>query len=301
MTIAIQDHKDFLTSLTADQRVGLTQKSNHPAVLRLLVLSSCILLLAVLIGSQTPYWPVLLLPLGILLVFLFTLMHETSHGTAFKSTALNRWVSYVCGWILFLPPAWFRYFHLAHHRHTQNPEKDPELQSSKPTTWPRYLIHSTGATVWLGSFRALTRNALGHADNHYIPASAHDTLCKESRFMLIGYLVCLLVSMALSTTLLLKIWIIPIVLGQPFLRLYLLAEHGGCALSSNMFDNTRTTFTTGALRFLSWNMSYHTEHHVYPTVPFHRLPKMHTLLDEHLRQTANGYYHFNRQFAGSLK
>ncbi|WP_198954384.1 fatty acid desaturase, partial [Kineosporia sp. R_H_3] len=28
-------------------------------------------------------------------------------------------------------------------------------------------------------------------------------------------------------------------------------------------------------RFLYWNMNYHVEHHMFPTVPYHRLPELH--------------------------
>ena len=77
-------------------------------------------------------------------------------------------------------------------------------------------------------------------------------------------------------------WVMPMLLGQPFLRLYLLAEHGGCPKVRDMLANTRTTKTTALVRFLAWNMPYHTEHHVYPAVPFHRLPEAHDLLKDKL-------------------
>ena len=79
-------------------------------------------------------------------------------------------------------------------------------------------------------------------------------------------------SLWLQTAVLLWVWIIPALLGQPFLRLYLLAEHGCCAFVANMFENSRTTFTGPLVRFLAWNMPYHAEHHAFPTVPFYRLP-----------------------------
>jgi fatty acid desaturase len=28
-------------------------------------------------------------------------------------------------------------------------------------------------------------------------------------------------------------------------------------------------------RFLYWNMNYHVEHHMFPLVPYHRLPELH--------------------------
>ena len=68
-------------------------------------------------------------------------------------------------------------------------------------------------------------------------------------------------------------WMLPLVLGQPFLRAYLLTEHRLCPQVANMFENTHTTFTNRVIRFLAWNMPYHAEHHAYPAVPFYKLPQ----------------------------
>jgi fatty acid desaturase len=59
----------------------------------------------------------------------------------------------------------------------------------------------------------------------------------------------------------------------------LLAEHTGCEMSSDTYANTRTTITNPVVRFFAWNMPYHVEHHAYPAIPFHSLPRAH----EHLR------------------
>jgi fatty acid desaturase len=63
-----------------------------------------------------------------------------------------------------------------------------------------------------------------------------------------------------------------------------------------MFENTRTTFTTRAVRWLAWNMPYHVEHHVWPAVPFHRLPEVHRLMRDELRVTAEGYAAFTKGY-----
>merc|ERR1719189_1846130 len=36
-------------------------------------------------------------------------------------------------------------------------------------------------------------------------------------------------------------WLLPSLIGQVFLRIYLIAEHRECASNTNMFSNTRTT------------------------------------------------------------
>ena len=110
---------------------------------------------------------------------------------------------------------------------------------------------------------------------------------------------CLYAMAALSllwSPLLIWIWVVPVLLGQPFLRLYLLAEHGDCPFVADMLQNTRTTFTNRIVRFLAWNMPYHVEHHVYPAVPFHRLPDLHHLMQAELKVTADGYAAFTRGY-----
>ena len=108
------------------------------------------------------------------------------------------------------------------------------------------------------------------------------------------------VSIITGSTAILWLWLIPMLLGQPFLRLVLLAEHGHCPPVADMFENSRTTFTTALVRKLAWNMPYHAEHHALPAVPFHRLQEMHRLTATHIKTTADGYAAFNRDYAARL-
>lgn len=294
------DHRALIASLSADERARLTGKTDSHGLLRLASHFGGIVLLAALVGSGVPGWPILVLPLGILLVFLFTLLHETVHETPFRSSWINRWVSRLCGFLLFLPPQWFRFFHLAHHRHTQDPDNDPELASPKPDTPWRYVVHVSGLPVWKGQFETLFGNARGPADHVYVPASARPRLVREARLMLALYAALLAMSLAAGSALLFWIWLLPLLVGQPFLRLYLLAEHGRCPPVANMLENTRTTFTNGLVRWIAWNMPYHAEHHSYPLVPFHRLPDFHRLAKDRLRTTERGYLRFNRNYVASM-
>ena len=95
-------------------------------------------------------------------------------------------------------------------------------------------------------------------------------------------------------------WVIPQLLGQPFLRGYLLAEHTGCTLDRNGLTNTRTTLTNRIVRLLMWDMPFHAEHHLYPSIPFHRLEDAHGLLREKLRFVQPGYARFNAGYVREL-
>ena len=49
-------------------------------------------------------------------------------------------------------------------------------------------------------------------------------------------------------------------------------------MGENVLDhrlNTRTVKMCVVNRFLYWNMNYHVEHHMFPMVPYHRLPELH--------------------------
>jgi len=291
------DHKSFLASLSAEQCRALTATSDLSGLAHLALHLGAITLLGGLIVARAPFWPVLMLPLGILLVFLFTLLHEASHFTPFRSRWLNTLAAHISGFVIFLAPRWFRYFHFAHHRFTQMPGKDPELASPKPDTWGQYMLHVSGLPVWASHIRTLIRNAAGHCDDEFVPLAKRAAVRDEARMMIAAYLVLVAGSIAFESTVLLFIWLIPMLIGQPFLRLYLLAEHGRCAYVANMLENSRTTFTNAAVRRLAWNMPYHAEHHSYPTVPFHKLPELHRLAAEHLMVTEKGYARFHARHA----
>src|SRR5262245_35406331 len=59
-------------------------------------------------------WPAMWVH-GVVLIFLFTPLHETIHRTAFKTRALNEAVAFVIGALILLPREYFRALHFAHH------------------------------------------------------------------------------------------------------------------------------------------------------------------------------------------
>ncbi|MEL7116227.1 MAG: fatty acid desaturase [Pseudomonadota bacterium] len=298
MTDAL-DHTTVLAALPAEAKAALTARSDRAGLLHLAGHVGAIAATGTGIALGMPYWPLLLLPHGILLTFLFTLEHEATHQTPFATPRLNESVGHACGAILFLPFTWFRYFHLAHHRFTGDPDRDPELQSGgRPDTWRTYLFYLSGWGYFSGLARVIWSNARGALDASYIPARAKPRIQREARLLLTLY--ALAAISLLFTPILFWIWLLPMVIGQPFLRLYLLAEHGRCPPVANMFENTRTTFTNRLVRFIAWNMPYHAEHHAWPQVPFHHLPALHDAVAQHLQSTAPSYRAFTRDYARSL-
>jgi fatty acid desaturase len=288
------DHKQVLATLSPARRKALTEPSDRAGLLHLAGHAGAILALAALIALRVPFWPLLLPLQGLFITFLFTLQHECTHRTPFASGWLNEAVGRLSGLLIAKPFVWFRAFHLAHHRFTNLAGQDPELASPKPETIVAFLWHLSGLPYWAGQARRLLRLAFGGPQDDFLPARQRRPATSEARVMLGLYAVAGL-SLAASP-ILLWAWIVPVLLGQPLLRLYLLAEHGDCPQVADMLQNTRTTFTTAFVRFLAWNMPYHVEHHSYPAVPFHRLPELHRLMRDHLKVTADGYAAFTRDY-----
>ncbi len=288
------DHKAFVAGLAPDVKATLTARSDGAGLLHLAGHFGAIVVCGALIAFGVPGWWVLLPVQGVLVIFLFTLEHEATHKTPFASSTLNEWVGRLCGFLILLPFEWFRYFHLAHHRWTNIPGRDPELASAKPDTRAAWVWHVSGLPYWMSQVRLMGVLVMGRAEGDYLPAGALPRVVTEARVMAAGYV--LVAGSLFWTDVLFWVWLLPILLSQPFLRLYLLAEHGDCPQVTNMFENTRTTFTTALMRFIAWNMPYHVEHHVYPAVPFHQLPALHGLMRDELRVTAEGYGAFTKAY-----
>jgi fatty acid desaturase len=269
----------------------LRQLADRPGIVHLALHLSALVAAGGLVAlAPDIYWRIPAQALeGAILVFLFTPLHETIHRTAFRNRPLNDWVAAVIGFVLVLPADYFRFFHFCHHRYTQDPQRDPELSSPKPRTLAQWLLIVTGAPVWRAHVTGVLRHAAGIIDEPYLTPVPARCVIREARIHLVLYALIAAVSIVLGSAAASEFWIVPAMLGQPWLRLYLMAEHTGCDLSPDMLANSRTTLTNGLVRFFAWNMPYHAEHHTFPAVPFHALPRLHDRLAPAIKHVSSGY------------
>jgi len=282
----------------------LSRRSDARGLLQLAIHAGALAATTVLLAASRGHvWlPAALLAQGIVLTFLFCALHESIHRTAFATRATNDVVAWVCGALLVLPPEYFRCFHFAHHRFTQDPKRDPELAYPAPTSFASYLWRVSGLPYWYERLTVTLRHALtAHVAETFVPPEKRAPVVREARTLWGCYLVVLAVSLYFSRLDALLFWVLPALLGQPFLRLFLLAEHTGCALNDDMLVNTRTTYTNAALRLLTWRMPYHAEHHLLPSVPFHALARVNALLGKRTRTSAAGYFALHRSLLHQLR
>ena len=274
-----------------DELRTLLRRSDGPGLRRLAVHLGLIgaAAVGVLAARGTPWlWPAMAL-LGLFEVLLFAPHHEATHATPFRSRWPTQVVGIVAGFVLVLPPKAFRAFHLAHHRHAQDPEGDPELADGKTLTATRYAWRLTGIPVWMANLRELFETAAGQAERSWISPESRPSIVREARCYAGAYALMALGATLFRTTWPLTLWVGPALLGQPALRYLLLAEHTGCPRIADPWTNTRTTLASAPLRYLFWNMNYHAEHHLVAGVPFHALPRLHALVGTRFATVDRGY------------
>lgn len=227
---------------------------------------------------------------GIALDFLFCALHESAHRTAFASRFLNEAVSWVAGALLILPPEFFRAFHFAHHRFTQDATRDPELARPPPSTLKGYLWHVSGIPNWIKRISVTLRHAAtGRPREFFVTEATRSAIVREARILWALYAGILAAALIFRSDAALIYWIVPVMLGQPFLRMYLMAEHADCAMGEDPYANTRTTYTNGLVRLLTWQMPFHVEHHAFPAVPFHALCRVNERIRARIQVSAPGY------------
>jgi fatty acid desaturase len=234
---------------------------------------------------------------GYFVAFLFMAVHETAHKTAFQNRALNLAVGHLSSFAIALPYEYYCLFHWDHHRHTQDPDRDPELLVGPvPASDAHLALAYSGLLQVAIRVRLMLRHALtGNVSVPWVPAQKRGIVVTEARAYVAAYALLLIASFALHSAILLWIWIIPLLFGQMILRPYLYAEHTGCERTRSAFQNTRTTYTARFVKWFTWNMPYHVEHHAYPSVPFHALPKLNRIVADEIVFRGHGYRAVTRE------
>jgi len=65
--------------------------------------------------------------------------------------------------------------------------------------------------------------------------------------------------------------------------------------------STRSVRLNPIFSFIYWKMEYHIEHHMFPMVPSHRLPKLHEVIKEQLPKPKSLYHAYKEIIPAVLK
>ena len=216
--------------------------------------------------------------LGVLLNFLYAAQHELSHATVFATRKLNEVFGRLIGFVMIFPRDYDQVMHFAHHTHTQSWEKDGELVR-EPYTLTTYLLWMSGITYWRNRVFGVIRRSRGVIIEPFIRAEEEAKVVRESRIHLALYVLIMAVSFAMQSWAVLVFWILPIVLTKPIHQLQNTIEHLGLSHEDDILENTRSTRTNALMRWLCWQMPYHTAHHVFPSVPFWKLRQLNAKIE----------------------
>jgi fatty acid desaturase len=205
--------------------------------------------------------------------------HESGHGTAFKTRWMNDAVYQLASFMIMRDPTTWRWSHTRHHTDTLIVGRDPEIVSMRPARLARILANFFGLVDVPVALRLMVVHACGRLtaeERTYVPETERRKVFVTARIWLAIYGATLL-ACVLSGSILPVLYIGgPRIYGTFMHLIYGLTQHSG--MGENVLDhrlNTRTVHMNRINRFLYWNMNYHVEHHMFPMVPYHRLPELH--------------------------
>ncbi len=219
--------------------------------------------------------------LGVLVNFLYAAQHELSHGTVFATKPLNEIWGRIIGFVMLFPRDFDQVQHFAHHKWTQDWERDGELVR-EPYTLGTYLLWLSGISYWRNRVYGAIRRARGIVIEPYIRKDEEAKIIRESRIHVALYALILLGSLALGSWAWATFWILPMVLTKPIHQLQNTIEHLGLSHEDNILENTRSTRANALIRWLCWQMPYHTAHHTFPSVPFWKLRDLNDKIEDQI-------------------
>lgn len=214
--------------------------------------------------------------------------HECGHGTAFRSSVLNNIVYYPASFMLLRDATLWRWSHVRHHSDTIVVARDPEIILARPPEagdWLPNLFNLKGGPQ---AMARTVRHAFGRisdADRSFVPKHEHHKIVREGRIYMALWLALFVWCLVAWSLVPLLFFLGPSFYGAWLVLIFGTTQHLG--LREDVLDhrlNTRTVYMNPILRFLYWNMNYHVEHHMFPTVPTHNLAALHAEIKDDLPQ-----------------
>jgi MocE subfamily Rieske [2Fe-2S] domain protein len=210
--------------------------------------------------------------------------HESGHGTAFKTDWMNNALYELASFMDMRESVPWRWSHTRHHSDTIIVGRDPEIQVPRPPDLRALFMSFFSLNTTPKYFRNVVLHSLGRItaeEETYVPKSEFGKIFFRARIYLLIY-ACVIGVCCFTGSLLPLMFVgLPNCYGVWLLQIYGLTQHAG--LAENVLDhrlNCRTVYMNPVHRFLYWNMNFHLEHHMFPLVPYHALPRLHTLVKD---------------------
>jgi len=230
--------------------------------------------------------------------------HECGHGTAFRTRWMNDAVYQIACFMIIRNPVAWRWSHTRHHTDTIVVGRDPEIVAMRPPALGRIIGNFIGVFDAIHGLKMMLLNASGRLDPQealYIPESERNKAFLVARVWCLIYAATIAAAVALNSYLPLMLIGLPRLYGAWHMVLCGVLQHAG--LAENVLDhrlNSRSVIMNPVSRFIYWNMNYHIEHHMFPMVPYHALPKLHALLKHDLPAPSPSIWAGLKEVIGAL-
>lgn len=208
--------------------------------------------------------------------------HESSHGTAFKTDWMNNTLYEIASFMVRRESVPWRWSHTRHHSDTIIVGRDPEIAVPRPADLKAISLLFFNLAVAVKYVRTVALHCIGRItpeERTYIPETEFPKVFSRARIYVLIYAGLIGLSIFAHSFLPLMLFVLPNFYGTWLTVIYGLTQHAG--LAENVLDhrlNCRTVYMDRLHRYLYWNMGYHVEHHMFPLVPYHALPKLHELI-----------------------
>jgi Na+-transporting NADH:ubiquinone oxidoreductase subunit F len=205
--------------------------------------------------------------------------HESGHGTAFRTDWMNNALYEIASFMVMREATVWRWSHNRHHSDTIIVGRDPEIAVPRPPTWRGVLSPFFAIQAYPSYFAAVLLHCFGRmsaAEKTFIPESQFSRVYWTARIYAAIYLS--VISLSIYERSVLPLFLVGFtnLFGSWLMPIYGYTQHAG--LAENVLDhrlNCRTVYMNPIHRYLYWNMNYHVEHHMFPLVPYHALPRLH--------------------------
>jgi fatty acid desaturase len=275
----------YHTDIPRKELKGLMQRSDQPAIRDIFVWLGSMVAIAVFAVWLWPSWwsAPFLLAYGVLYGSASdSRWHECGHGTAFKTRWMNDAVYQIASFMIMRNPVEWRWSHTRHHTDTIIVGRDPEIVLMRPPAVFLVFLNFFGLVDVYGAMKKMIINSAGILDREeqtFVPEMERPRLFLVARIWLAVYAATVALAVFLGSILPLMLIGLPRLYGAWHHVMTGLLQHGG--LADNVTDhrlNSRTVYMNPVSRFIYWNMNYHVEHHMFPMIPYHALPRLHEMI-----------------------
>jgi fatty acid desaturase len=231
--------------------------------------------------------------------------HECGHGTAFKTQWKNDAVYQLACFFMIRNPTVWRWSHSRHHTDTIIVGRDPEIILMRPPELAKAFLNFFGIVDAYQGLLAMLRYAVSgvnDAEKDFIPVQEQPKVANVARVWTAIYAIVIAASLYWWSFLPLMLIGLPRLYGAWHHVLTGLTQHIG--LAEDVLDhrlNSRTVYMNPFSRFVYWNMNYHVEHHMFPLVPYHRLPELHQEILADCAPPYRGFWHAYSEIIPTLR